>query len=525
MDKPEQRMSEYIDALNAEQEPEKHYGPAESPELQELLVTARLLHSLKEPQLPDSDYPGQLAQGIADALQANKIAEGKPKEADYQPVRQKTRRYWPRPVLAALTAVAAGLCLFAILFNWTNWFNSDVVYAMEKAVTQLSSYHGVLEMRSQNEAGEDWMVRRAELWWEGDKYAMELGDGTMTVNNNEQKWQINHNNKEVSLLPVAPDPTRNSFDLRDEAKRAKEYPHSIAGQEMIANRQAIKLQISPPGGKDYYLWIDEQTNLPVQLQTAMQNGLQTTYTFVSFEPNIPINTGIFTFQVPAGYKVVEKDPGQLAATLEEAAAISGFIPLFPQENPSRIIAFNNRIVLDYGDTTIEQQPAKGSLEPAANSALGTAAGGRLEVGRESLRWHQNGLEIRVVGPRRVELARQITADLTLPDHSSDLAAQAQVKVPVDLDIVEASQQQVDRGSSPWQLDPLQVALTFVNLQVSPEGIVGEPKIQASSFKLATNNGSEAIVEVNEGPVKKVYLKRLVRQDETGIWSVVGYDPR
>lgn len=35
---------------------------------------------------------------------------------------------------------------------------------------------------------------------------------------------------------------------------------------------------------------------------------------------------------------------------------------------------------------------------------------------------------------------------------------------------------------------------------------------------------EAVVEVNDGPVKKVYLKRLVRKDETGIWSVVGYDP-
>ncbi|OPX87638.1 MAG: hypothetical protein A4E53_02417 [Pelotomaculum sp. PtaB.Bin104] len=89
----------------------------------------------------------------------------------------------------------------------------------------------------------------------------------------------------------------------------------------------------------------------------------------------------------------------------------------------------------------------------------------------------------------------------------------------------AGQQQVDRGSSPWQLDPLQVSLTFVNLKVSPEGIVGEPKIPAPSFKLAANNGVEAVVEVAGGPVKQVYLQRLIRQDETGIWSVVGYDLR
>jgi hypothetical protein len=70
-----------------------------------------------------------------------------------------------------------------------------------------------------------------------------------------------------------------------------------------------------------------------------------------------------------------------------------------------------------------------------------------------------------------------------------------------------------------------VALTFVNLQVTPEGIQGEPQIDMPSFRLATNNSEEAVVEVDEGPIERVYLKRLVRQDETGIWTVVGYDPR
>lgn len=47
----------------------------------------------------------------------------------------------------------------------------------------------------------------------------------------------------------------------------------------------------------------------------------------------------------------------------------------------------------------------------------------------------------------------------------------------------------------------------------------------SSLKLATNNTVEAVVEVDDGPIERVYLKRLVRQDETGIWTVVGYDSR
>jgi hypothetical protein len=169
--------------------------------------------------------------------------------------------------------------------------------------------------------------------------------------------------------------------------------------------------------------------------------------------------------------------------------------------------------------------SEGDFELSAGASLGIAAGGPLEVRQERLRWRQNGIEIQVEGAQRMELAGQIAADLTIPNAGQNLVSKAQVKVSVDREIVEADQKQVDRGSSPWQLDPLQVSLTFVNLKVTPEGIQGEPEIPMSSFKLAMNNSAEAVVEVADGPIRRVYLKRLVRQDETGIWSVTGYDPR
>ncbi|MEW6697351.1 MAG: LolA family protein [Bacillota bacterium] len=530
MKNPESRLSDYVDALNAEQEPEKHQGTADTQELGKLLATARLVRTLREPALPDSGYPQRLAKAVATQIQENNLITHQqpvgtnPKGGNriYQMVAGRSHRLWMLPPVAALIA---GVLLFAVFTNWTGLFNTDVVYAMEKAVAQLSNYHGVLEMRSKNAAGEEWMIRRVELWSEGDKYALRQNDGTMTVNNGERKWQVRPQSKEVALLPLLPDPTRNGFDLRDEAKRAKQNPHTVVGSEMIAGRQTLKLEISPPGGLVYYLWIDKETNLPVQLQTAMQNALQTTFTFVSFKPNTQIDAKIFAYQPPVGYQVVEKDPGQMVATVEEAVVISEFTPLLPQEVPARILAFKDRIVLDYGDTTIVETIVRGSFEPAPNAALGTAAGGPLEVLSEGLRWRQAGIEILAAGSRQVELARQLAPDLTLPDTAKNLTTKAQEKVPVDMEIAKADQQQVDRGSTPWQLDPLQVALTFVNLKVSPEGIVGEPKIPASSFKLTANNGVEAVVEVVGGPIKQVYLQRLVRQDESGIWSVVGYDRR
>jgi len=360
---------------------------------------------------------------------------------------------------------------------------------------------------------------------EGAKYAIKRNDGTFTVKQRGKKWQIREQSREVAILPLLPDPTRDDFDLSSEAKRARSYPHTVVGSEIIAGRTTAKLKISPPGGLEYYIWVDEKTNLPVQLQTPMENALQTTYTFVSFEPNIQINPGIFTYQIPAGYQVIENNPGQWVTTVEEASKISKFQPLLPDETPIRILAFEDRIVLEYGETTVMESIAAGALEPVPNSALGTAADSLLEVWWERLRWQQDGIEIQVEGPERLTLARQIAKDLVLPDESDDLASQAQVEVPVDMEIVQANQQQVDRGSSPWQLDPVQAAFTFANLQVSPQGIDGEPVLPIADFELIKNSGAESIVAVDSGPVKQVYLKRLIRQDETGIWTVVGYDPR
>jgi len=514
----EKRISDYIDALNEEREPEEKEEA--SPDLERLFKTIRLVRTLKEPAMPDPAYPQRLVKIVAgrlNGLQPGSCRSAKTGKEKAAP-RRFGRRFW-----TPAAALAACLLLGFLLVTRAGLFKGDTVYAMEKAVARLAGYQGVLEIRSENAAGEVWLNCRVEIWSDSERYAVRQEDGTLTVNNGERKWQLSPQSKTVTVQPLLPDSM--GFDLRDEAARARQYPHTIAGVDTVADRKATKLEITPPGGLAYYLWIDAETNLPVQLQTAMHNALQTTYTFVSFEPNATVDPRLFVYEVPEGYTVVESDQGVLVATVEEAAAISGLAPLLPREAPQRILAFPDRIVMDYGDTTIVELKATGVFEPEATAALGSAAGGPLEVCWERLRWRQEGLEIAVEGPQRLELARQLTADLTLPDPDADLTGKARVKVPVDYELARANQQQVDGGSSPWQLDPLQVALTFVNLLVTPEGITGEPQIAMTSFSPVANNGVEAVVAVDAGPVQYVYLKRLIRQDESGIWSVVGYDPR
>ncbi|MFA7079054.1 MAG: hypothetical protein WC147_11695, partial [Syntrophomonas sp.] len=90
----------------------------------------------KEPLMPEPGYPQRVSQAAASRI-----------HDQGQPV---CRRRMVMPI----AAVAAALLILAAAASWTGLFKSDIANAMEKAVAQLSNYHGMLQMRSQNEAGE-----------------------------------------------------------------------------------------------------------------------------------------------------------------------------------------------------------------------------------------------------------------------------------------------------------------------------------------------------------------------------------
>jgi len=93
-------------------------------------------------------------------------------------------------------------------------------------------------------------------------------------------------------------------------------------------------------------------------------------------------------------------------------------------------------------------------------------------------------------------------------------------------VEQNEQKSVDAGHSPWRLDPAYVAQVFVSLEMSPGGITGDYPIEYEGLEVVENSGVKVVVRVggDKTPIRKVYLERLVRQDSTGIWTVVGYDP-
>jgi hypothetical protein len=254
--------------------------------------------------------------------------------------------------------------------------------------------------------------------------------------------------------------------------------------------------------------------------------------------------------------IVLKEHDVIVATKEEAKAA------FSVMKKDGIVKINYASSDNTDKITVLQKEADETFKPSSMAILGKVNGNAAEIqspiqntagilqgggvyasttGIRSIRWQQEGMEYAVYGNVSLDvLARFVEAlsdgpveipkpeePLTQEPNPEEAQDEPTIKVPVDLEVEKGDQKNVDAGHSPWKLDPVFVAQVFVSLQMSPEGIQGDYPIDYEDFTMVKNDGVKAIVETDnsESPVKRVYLERLVRQDETGIWTVVGYDPK
>lgn len=551
MDKNEQKLSDFIDRLNAEKKPDDHENSTDSEELKELFHTVIQIRSLKEPTMPGPDYQKKLTHSVK-----NKLTQKSP---------VKYRK------LAWITAIASVAAILALMMNIISPFGTTIVNAMDKAFSEVEAYHGSLEIVATNANGESNTQAKMDVWSNKDGHYYTKGlEGSykdlITVNNGQKKWQIQPNQKQVHVFPAFPDSYHFIFELGNEIEKVKNaLSTKEIGDDKIAGREAYILEVTPQGGLPYQIWIDQETKLPLQKQTAMHNGIQYTITYTQIDFNNAIPEKLTSYHVPNGFKEVDTNPEQFINDMNEVQATVGFIPKTPEGIPngyfqdSLAVIPNKKLTKTYYVTRdtdkrviVIQGKSVGEFKPVSNAILGkinnslaeiqspvhedagVLGGGGIYAGGTdvtSIRWWQDGYEFVVVGNASLEELESFTKSLAngafeMPSIDEELATKPKVDVSYDLTVEENDQKSVDAGSSPWKLDPTFVAQVFVSLQISPEGITGDYPIDMEDLKVIQNTGSEAIIEVHgdKTPVKNVYLKRVVRQDSTGIWTVVGYDP-
>lgn len=551
MDHNERKLSDYIDSLNAEKTPNEHKYPTNSSDLEQLFKTVRQVRSLKEPTLPGPDFQQRLVQS------------DEPKLSMEKRITNKKRRWFPAVASIAAILVITVFMNFIFSFDRTN-----IVSAMAEAFQEIEAYHGILEIVETNANGESTSQAKLKVWAdkEGHYYMQGLAGShadLITVNNGQQKWQVRPDLNEVHIFPAFPDAYRFTFELGKEIENVRNaLSYEVTGEDMVAGRLASIVEVSPQGGVPYRIWIDKETKLPLQKEYGMQNAVQyrITYTEIEFHDAIPEE--LIAFQLPKGFKEINTNPEQLITDMNQVQELLGFTPTGYESIPSGYsqdsiaIVPNEQLMKLYyttpdKDTTIiviqgqavnEFKPVTSAILAKINNrnaeiqspvfeSLGVLGGGGTYAGAtniSSIRWQQDEFEYAIIGNAPLEELISFTKSLTNStfEMPEKISANPQVEVPFDLTVEENDQKSVDAGSSPWKLDPVFVTQVFVSLKITPEGITGEYPIKSEDLKVIQNTGNYAIVEVigDDTPIRRIYLKRLIRQDSTGIWTVIGYDP-
>lgn len=431
-------------------------------------------------------------------------------QAQPQPWYRKLLRRSPRRRFAlSVAGVAAALLLVTTLLPTLLTPSRNLVYAMERSVAALRSYHGV-------------MANGQTFWFDGERLRVEHPDGTIWVRGAEHEWYLDPHQRLVIQGGVGSGFSLWSGFLPRVAELALTHPHRILGDELIAGRLTTKIEIDLRGGIHQYIWIDKESHLPLQWGTP--DRLEG---FVRFEINPAIPESLFTLTVPEGFTLDERK--QWIVGPEEAAAVAGFPVLLPTERPTLIRVTEEAVQMEFPAAQVIQYPAQEPMAIRGTLAYGSAAGSPLaynpEAGLQELEWQQDGIVVIVrptaaAGDRWLDLARQIAPDLKLPDANQDLVSRAQVKVAIDLPAVQALQDRVDRGDN---LGPsLCDAWNQANIYALDHLGASIPL----HSQVIANSGAQAVVAFEQGPVARIYLQRLIRPgDIWSIWTVVGYDPR
>lgn len=545
----EERLSDFIDRLNEERKPAENEYTTESEELKDLFSAVKLVRTLKEPAMPEAGFERRLIGYVTEKL---------------APKSRKNKK--SRMRMAVLAAAAALLCLTAgILFPFKE---KNMVSAMAEAYQDVKAYRGILEIKSANSAGETVTQAKLEVWADkkGRYYVKGLEGANaniITVNNGKRKWQIRPDQKRIYLFSPFPDSYRFIFEIGkeiDEAENALDVRR--AGEAKIHGRTAEVLEVTPRSGLPYKIWVDKKTKLPVQKETAAQNAVRYTVTYAELDFYDAIPEDLLAYQAPAAYEAVDEDAELAVNDWKEAASVAGFAPPLPGALPEGFMQEGIAVVperkllkiyyaKDGKKAAFIQGKAERKFTPSPSAMLGEVdgsvaeiqsplyeaegilSGGNVYAGNtdlRSIRWQKDGFEYAVIGNVSLEdlgtLTEAVTGWKFFMPAAEGKTWEPQVKVPYDLKIEENTQKGVDAGSMPWKLDPVYTAQVFVNLEISPEGISGDGPIGIEDFKMIHNDGKLAVVSVlsDKSPIEKVYLKRLVRQDPTGIWTVVGYDP-
>lgn len=144
-----------------------------------------------------------------------------------------------------------------------------------------------------------------------DRFRIAYSDpaGDLVVNDGERVWIYLPSSQpgQVIRQPASASGVQNPVtylrDVRDG------YTVRYRGTETVAGRSADALELAPYGPRASFTgieaWVDRESGLLRRLRTRTGDGVVTTYTFTSFEPNVRLADPLFRFTPPRGVEVFD----------------------------------------------------------------------------------------------------------------------------------------------------------------------------------------------------------------------------
>jgi outer membrane lipoprotein-sorting protein len=140
---------------------------------------------------------------------------------------------------------------------------------------------------------------------------------------------------------------KNAIEL---IRSVRESSATFLGREQVDGTETLKYRCDHPTGH-YLLWIAPATDLPVKVvitETADDAEPQVTITLTDFQWNVPLDTTLFTLEVPEGYEFEQErlamsvlDPENLIVTLKAYVRLNNneFPDEFNALSPGSMIQF------------------------------------------------------------------------------------------------------------------------------------------------------------------------------------------
>lgn len=261
----------------------------------------RNLEALRLERAPHSDSDQESAELLVLARAVRRL---RPEDAAPVPsapplgATVRSKHHW---LAAGAVLVAAAMVLMLVITTRP----VDVVHAAEQKLIALTSYHTdahfsgtILDPQTREKRLHEWTM---EIWYDRGKYRIQTGED-LTIFDGDTEWHVYAKERRVTKIPGLPQGRMQMSTVDDLVKWFTEYPHVVEGEEAFNGRPAFRVAVQLTSDVTQYVWLDKRTYLPVGGRSVNKQGSETSWT-EQMEVNAPIDSALFTYQPPEGFRV------------------------------------------------------------------------------------------------------------------------------------------------------------------------------------------------------------------------------